>query len=79
MDTDQITRAIEALKQRRGLNLTTLSLASGVPYSTLHRKMAGRVGTLTLDELAALADALQVSAADLLAGNIPHEAEADAA
>lgn len=46
------------------MKITELSLASGIPRSTLNNKLRGR-GQLTVAELVQLAIALDVPAADL--------------
>ncbi len=63
------TRALREAVTRSQVTLSALSAATGIPRSTLGRRLRGR-GELTVTELVRLAVALDVVAADLLAGAI---------
>lgn len=67
-------REVVADKQ---ITLTELSTASGIPRSTLTRKLRGE-GDLTITELVRLAIALDVPAADLLGVAVEAARDADA-
>jgi transcriptional regulator with XRE-family HTH domain len=60
-------RELRAAIARKRLRLTALSAATGIPRSTLHNKLRGN-SDLTVTELVQLAIALDVPAADLIAG-----------
>ena len=66
----ELSRAVacdlRAVAARRQVTLSALSRATGIPRTTLSRKLRGH-GDLTVSELVRLAVALDVSAADLLA------------
>ena len=67
-------REVVADKQ---ITLTELSTSSGIPRSTLTRKIRGE-GDLTITELVRLAVALDVPAADLLEVVVEAARDADA-
>lgn len=59
-----MTRAVEQARQTAGKSQRALSGESGVPLVTLSRKLRG-MGSFTVTELAAVAEALGVSFASL--------------
>jgi transcriptional regulator with XRE-family HTH domain len=62
-------RELKEVITRKRVTLAALSVATGIPRSTLGRKLRGQ-GDLTVTELVRLAVALDVAAADLVAGAI---------
>jgi len=60
-------RALRSAIARQQIKLTALSAATGIPRSTLHNKLRGN-SDLTVTELVRLAIALDIPAADLIAG-----------
>ena len=62
-------RELKEIITRKQVTLAALSAATGIPSSTLDRKLRGR-GDLTVSELVRLAVALDVAAADLLTETI---------
>lgn len=65
MDTiKQVQANIKIVARDKNLSDAALALKSGIPYSTLYRKLAV-TGDFKLSELARLADALEISPADL--------------
>jgi transcriptional regulator with XRE-family HTH domain len=58
-------RELRDVIARKQVKLADLSAASGIPRSSLHKKLCGS-SNLTVDELVKLAIALDVPAADLI-------------
>lgn len=73
------SRFLEVLRARNRTKLS-VSEATGIPYSTLNRKLKGR-GEFTLSELVVLADELRVHPSALLPESIlvPHASHSEVA
>ncbi len=55
-----------------GMSMSTLAVASGIPLTTLRRRLDDDSG-LTIKELVKIASALDVPATDLLVVTVPQE------
>lgn len=65
MDTiKQVQANIKIVARDKSLSDTALSMKAGIPYSTFYRKL-NTTGDFKLTELARIADALEISPADL--------------
>lgn len=63
--TQELADKIAAVMTRKRISQTLLAERSGIPYSTLNRKVAG-VGTFNLVEVYRIAQALDVDPASLI-------------
>lgn len=61
----EITRTIKTLVAARNMTLTKLALKTGIPKSRLYDRTSGAWPDWTVSELDAIADALDVTVADL--------------
>ena len=61
----QVTTNIENAMEQRHMSMLQVATDAAIPYTTLHRKMKG-VGSFSLDELARIAIALEVSPGALI-------------
>lgn len=63
---NHLAQRIEAARKSAGLSVLQLSEKTGIPNSTLSRKLKHSPGRLTLEDLSLIADATQVDLWDLL-------------
>lgn len=61
----RIARAVSAAIKRAGLSENAVATRSGIPQTTLNRRLAG-ISPLTVIELAAIAEVLGVTVAALI-------------
>lgn len=57
---------VDQVRRGRGATYRDLSDATGIPLATIHRKIQGGNGSLTVDELDRIAHALGTTASALL-------------
>lgn len=60
-----LAHRIRQTRESAGISLNKLSETSGIPYATLHRKVEKGVGSLLAKEVHSIANALDVTDADL--------------
>lgn len=63
--TERVAATVTTEMDRVGASINGLADATGIPFSTLRRKLAGH-GDFTLGDLLAIAETLGVTPADLL-------------
>lgn len=71
IDNMQLDKHLKKLLQLRGLNVSRLAKATGVPGTTISNWMAGQAPK-NIDQVKAVADHLEVSIEELVYGSQPY-------